>query len=154
MHRYEEAIRYAEKALAIKKEARTSADASFAHTTAGNWAQGRSYAVEALKLIPSSRIRRSTLPTAIWPSSDGSRAGAGSRQSEGTKWRKEYTYGDTEEWQGEPDAMVMVTGEQGLGDEVMMAGVIPDAIKACKQFIFDCDPRALRCFGVRFPRRS
>jgi hypothetical protein len=68
-----------------------------------------------------------------------------------TKWRKEWTYGDSKEWMGEPDAIVMVTGEQGLGDEVMAASVIPDAAKACQQFIFDCDARLATLFKRSFP---
>ena len=151
MHRYEEAIRYAEKALAIRKEAQTWADASFAHTTAGNWAQGRSYAVEALKCRPDFKdaifhLANCDLADKRW--ADGWQ---GFKASEGTKWRKKHTYGDTQEWQGEPDAVVMVTGEQGLGDEVMLAGLVPDAARACRQFIYDCDPRAHRLFERSFP---
>ena len=152
MHRYEEAIRYAEKALAIHKEARTYADASFAHTTAGNWAQGRSYAVEALKRDPDFRDPAFHLANCDLAEQRWVEGWRGFKASEGTKWRKKHTYGDTAEWQGEPDAVVMVTGEQGLGDEVMMAGVIPDAIKACKQFIYDCDPRAVELFRRSFPK--
>jgi hypothetical protein len=151
MHRYEEAIRYSEKALAIRKEARTYADASFAHTTAGNWARGRDYAIEALKLDPEFKdpafhLANCDLADGRW--ADGWR---GFKGSEGSKWRKKYTYGNSQEWTGESDAVVMVTGEQGLGDEVMMAGLIPDAIKGCKQFIFDCDPRAHKLFERSFP---
>jgi ADP-heptose:LPS heptosyltransferase len=45
----------------------------------------------------------------------------------------------------------MVTGEQGLGDEIMAASVIPDAAKACKQFIFDCDAKLAALFRRSFP---
>lgn len=151
MHRYEEAIRFAERALKIKKDSRTYADASFAHTTAGNWAKGREYALLALHLEPTFKdalvhLANCDLAEQRWV--DG---WAGFKVTEGSKWRKDYRYGNTQEWMGEPDAVVMVTGEQGLGDEVMAAGVIPDAIKACKKFIFDCDDRAHRLFERSFP---
>jgi hypothetical protein len=68
-----------------------------------------------------------------------------------TKWRKERQYGDSVEWSGEEDAVVIVTGEQGVGDEIMAASVIPDAAKACKQFIFDCDERLATLFQRSFP---
>jgi ADP-heptose:LPS heptosyltransferase len=68
-----------------------------------------------------------------------------------TKWRKEWTYGDSKEWTGEPDAVVMVTGEQGLGDEIMAASVIPQAAQSCKQFIFDCDAKLAALFKRSFP---
>jgi hypothetical protein len=67
-----------------------------------------------------------------------------------TKWRKEWAYGDSKEWLGESEAVVMVTGEQGLGDEIMAASVIHDAAKL-QEFIFDCDARLQPCSSARFP---
>lgn len=150
MHRYEEAIRYAEKALAIKKECRTYADASFAHTTANNWAKGREYAQASLKYDSTFKDALFHLANCDLADQRWVEGWAGFKISEGGKWRKKYTYGDTKEWMGEPDAVVMVTGEQGLGDEVMAAGCIPDAIKVSRRFIFDCDHRMGALFGRSF----
>jgi hypothetical protein len=80
----------------------------------------------------------------------------GFRLTQRTKWRKERHYGATPEtasveWMGEPDATVIVTGEQGLGDEIMAAGVVLDAAKHCKRFIFDCDHRLSALFQRSFP---
>jgi tetratricopeptide (TPR) repeat protein len=152
MHRYEEAIRYAEKAVKFKKEARTYGDASFAHTTAGNWAKGREYAKLSLHLDPEFKDARFHLANCDLAEQNWAAGWQGFKTSEGTKWRKQYSYGNTVEWQGEPDAVVMVTGEQGMGDEVMAAGMIPDAIKGCRQFIFDCDDRAQVLFARSFPQ--
>jgi hypothetical protein len=151
MHRYEEAIRFAEKALAIKKEARTYADASFAHSTANNWIKAREYAQAALHLDPAFSDAIFHLANVDLAEQKWSAGWAGYKVSEGSKWRKKYTYGDTKEWEGEQDAVVMVTGEQGLGDEVMAASVIPDAIRRCKTFILDCDKRIAPLFQRSFP---
>ena len=151
MHRYEEAIAYAEKALKIKQECRTYADASFAHTTAGNWAKGREYALASLKFDPEFKDAIFHLANCDLAEQSWVAGWAGFKVSEGGKWRKAYGYDGTTEWQGERDAVVMVTGEQGLGDEVLMAGLIPDAAKACKQFIFDCDARIAPLFARSFP---
>jgi tetratricopeptide (TPR) repeat protein len=151
MHRYEEAIRFAEKAYKIKRDARSCADLSFAHTTAGNWAKGREHALEALKLDPEFKDAIVHLANCDLADQKWIPGWAGFKKTEGSKWRKDYRYGDTQEWQGEPDAVVMVTGEQGLGDEIMAAGVIPDAIRHCKKFIFDCDERAYALFARSFP---
>lgn len=151
MHRYEEAIRYAEKAHKIKVDARSCADLSFAHTTAGNWARGRDYALAALKFEPDFKDAIVHLANCDLAEQRWVEGWAGYKKTEGTKWRKDYRYGDTKEWMGEPDAIVMVTGEQGLGDEIMAAGVIPDAIKRCQKFIFDCDDRAHALFARSFP---
>jgi hypothetical protein len=79
----------------------------------------------------------------------------GFRHTMRTKWRKERVYdtpnGPTVEWMGEKDAVVVVTGEQGLGDEIMAAGVIPDAAKNCRKFVFDCDDRLAPLFRRSFP---
>ncbi|HEY1326262.1 MAG TPA: hypothetical protein VGI14_04945 [Casimicrobiaceae bacterium] len=45
----------------------------------------------------------------------------------------------------------MVTGEQGLGDEIMAAGVVPQAVQSCKKFILDCDERLGSLFARSFP---
>lgn len=151
MHRYDEAIRCAEKALRLKPECRTYADASFAHTTAGNWARGREFALESLKLDPTFKDAIFHLANCDLAEQRWVEGWEGFKVSEGSKWRKKFIYGDTEEWQGEQDAVVMVTGEQGLGDEIMMAGLIPDASRSCKQFIFDCDSRIAGLFARSFP---
>lgn len=152
MHRYDEAIAYAEKALKFKREARTLADASFAHVTGGNWSRGREFAEASLRIDPTFKDARFHLANVDLAEQKWVAGWEGFKISEGGKWRKKYTYGDTVEWNGEPDAVVMVTGEQGLGDEVFAASVIPDAVDACKKFIFDCDERAGPLFARSFPK--
>jgi len=151
MHRYDEAIGYAEKALGIKRESRTLADASFAHTTANNWERGRELALASLKLDPTFKDAQFHLANCDLAQQRWVDGWYGFKVSEGGKWRKKYAYGDSVEWNGERDAVVMVTGEQGLGDEVMMAGLVPDAIGACAKFILDCDYRLGPLFARSFP---
>lgn len=61
-------------------------------------------------------------------------------------------YGVLPEWDGNKEDTVIVWGEQGLGDEVMFASIIPDLQKNCKRVIFDCHPRLVdtftRSFGI------
>jgi tetratricopeptide (TPR) repeat protein len=151
MHRYEEAIRCAEKALHYRREVRTLSDAAYAHVTGGNWIKAREYAEAALKLDPTYVDALFHLANVDLAEQKWVPGWRGYKLSEGGKWRKEFRYGDTVEWQGEPDAVVMVTGEQGLGDEIMASGVIPDAARACRKFIFDCDHRAGPLFARSFP---
>lgn len=54
-------------------------------------------------------------------------------------------------WQGEPGKTLIVWGEQGLGDEIMFASLIPDLQKVCKRVIFDCHPRLKHTFKRSFP---
>ena len=159
---YDESIRYAEKALECVRADHTLADLAYAHVNAGNWQDGRAYALAALRIDPSPLAEQAKTTAEVnlayadlgmgnWV--DGFK---GYRKTMRTKWRKERVYftadgKDTQEWEGEPNAVVVVTGEQGLGDEIMAAGVIPEAQKACKRFIFDCDHRLAALFQRSFP---
>lgn len=54
------------------------------------------------------------------------------------------------EWRGEKGKRVLVWGEQGIGDEIMFAGCIPDLIRDSKQVFFDCHPRLDNIFRDSF----
>ena len=165
LHRYDESIRNARKALECKRSAKTLADLCYALTNAGEWDEAsRTYdaAMYEIQRSPDEPLTNEALTNCRV--SIGYIRLAQGRWKEGfdayratlrTKWRKERVYdapgGDTKEWGGEPDATVIVTGEQGLGDEIMAAGVIPDAAARCRKFIFDCDARLATLFARSFP---
>jgi tetratricopeptide (TPR) repeat protein len=158
--RYDESVRNAERALKCKRTDKTLADLAYAHTNAGNWEQADKYCREAMieattnpsplanEAMTNCRVSNGYIKLAQGKWKEGFE---GFRSTMRTKWRKEWAYGDSQEWMGEPDAVVMVTGEQGLGDEIMAASVILDAAKACKQFIFDCDARLATLFRRSMP---
>jgi Tfp pilus assembly protein PilF len=56
-------------------------------------------------------------------------------------------------WTGETlgSGRVLVWGEQGVGDEVMFAGLIPDVIRTGNRCLLDCDPRLKLLFARSFP---
>jgi hypothetical protein len=160
LHRYDESVRMAMKALACKRTDKTLADAAYAHVNCGNWVDGDKFSKAAIleaKTNPSARaesaLRDATVSQAYCrlAASDWVPGFEGFRTTLRTKWRKEWTYGDSQEWMGESDAVVMVTGEQGLGDEIMAASVVPSAAVACRSFILDCDHRLAPLFARSFP---
>ena len=53
------------------------------------------------------------------------------------------------EWLGEElaDKTILVWGEQGIGDEILFATMLPDLIKDAGRVIFDCHPRLERLFA-------
>jgi tetratricopeptide (TPR) repeat protein len=57
-------------------------------------------------------------------------------------------------WTGEKLAAgkLLLWGEQGVGDEIMFAGLIPDVIGAGHSCILDCDPRLKPLFTRSFPQ--
>lgn len=70
----------------------------------------------------------------------------------GTDMRTKIVYGDEPEWDGSPDKTVVLYGEQGIGDEVSFASMVPDAIKVSKKVILDCDIRLANLFARSFPQ--
>lgn len=61
------------------------------------------------------------------------------------------TYPGIKEWAGDPGKTVIIWGEQGIGDELMFASCLPEAIKICKHVILDCHPRLVETFKRSFP---
>ncbi|MFZ0277398.1 MAG: tetratricopeptide repeat protein [Candidatus Sulfotelmatobacter sp.] len=56
-------------------------------------------------------------------------------------------------WRGEQLASgrVLIWGEQGIGDEIMFAGIIPDAVRTGNRCVLDCDARLKPLFARSFP---
>jgi tetratricopeptide (TPR) repeat protein len=56
-------------------------------------------------------------------------------------------------WRGEKLASgrVLLWGEQGIGDEIQFAGLIPDAIRSGNRITLDCDARLKPLFARSFP---
>lgn len=71
-----------------------------------------------------------------------------------TQRHKDRTYdihdANTPIWDGEPGKTVVVYGEQGIGDEIMFASIIPDLMKDCN-VIIDAHPRLIEIFRRSFP---
>lgn len=59
-------------------------------------------------------------------------------------------------WNGEPltTGRLLLWGEQGIGDEIMFAGLIPDVIRTGTHCVLDCDPRLQPLFARSFPEIS
>ncbi|MCH7936950.1 MAG: tetratricopeptide repeat protein [Proteobacteria bacterium] len=55
-------------------------------------------------------------------------------------------------WSGEPvdGKTVLVWGEQGVGDEILFAGMVPDLLEAGATVIMECDKRLIPLFGRSF----
>jgi tetratricopeptide (TPR) repeat protein len=57
------------------------------------------------------------------------------------------------EWNGAPapDRTLLVYGEQGLGDEIMFASCLPEAIASARRCVIDCSPKLEALFRRSFP---
>lgn len=65
--------------------------------------------------------------------------------------REQYQYGETELWDGTPGKRLVINGEQGIGDELMYASCIDEAIIDCETVVIDCMPRLEGLFKRSFP---
>jgi Tfp pilus assembly protein PilF len=56
-------------------------------------------------------------------------------------------------WTGEnlASGRLLIWGEQGVGDEIMFAGLIPDVIRTGNRCLLDCDARLKPLFSRSFP---
>lgn len=56
-------------------------------------------------------------------------------------------------WRGEDlsDKSILLWGEQGIGDEIMFAGMIPDLKNSAKRVIIECEERLIPIFQRSFP---
>ena len=56
-------------------------------------------------------------------------------------------------WKGEHlfSGSLLIWGEQGIGDEIMFAGLIPDVIRTGNRLVLDCDARLRSLFARSFP---
>lgn len=70
----------------------------------------------------------------------------------GTDWRPKVRYADEPEWDGSPGKNVVLYADQGLGDEISFASMIPDAAQICRKLIIDCDGRLEGLFRRSFPQ--
>ena len=59
-------------------------------------------------------------------------------------------------WDGQtlPGGAVLVTAEQGLGDEIMFASCIPDLLTLGARCVIECHPKLERLFRRSFPQAS
>lgn len=67
----------------------------------------------------------------------------------GSRAMKQY-YGP-KLWSGKKGGTLIVSGEQGIGDEIMFASMIPDLMKDADKVVIDCHPRLETLFRRSFP---
>ena len=54
-------------------------------------------------------------------------------------------------WQGEHVDTLLVRGEQGLGEHMLFAGLLPDLLPRVRMLVIEVEPRLVPLFGRSFP---
>jgi tetratricopeptide (TPR) repeat protein len=117
----------------------------------GRWEESEKLSREALAIVPDLRKALANLGMACLAQGKWREGWAGYKSLIGSEMRKRTQYADEPEWDGSPGKVVVLTGEQGLGDEVSFASMVPDAQAVCKRLIVDCDRRLEGLFRRSFP---
>lgn len=124
------------------------------HIDLGRFDEAQIEAEKALEKKPESGSARSNLGFCQLAKHDWANGWKNYRVCLGTEARKRTVYKnpDEPEWHGEADKRVVLYGEQGIGDEICFASMLPDAIKHAAQIILDIDPRLEGLFKRSFPK--
>jgi hypothetical protein len=124
----DKAIHFAEQAIAINPDAAAAKwSAALAYLAKREWKKGWAWYDETLGVEELKKSRP--------PLRDFSREGEE----------------PTPMWDGQ-GGTVAVSSEQGIGDEIMFASCIPDAVDAAETIVLECDPRLVNLYQRSFPR--
>jgi len=116
--------------------------------------EAKVYALRALELDPNDDVANVNLAFAKLTLEEWGDAWVGYDKMIGNKnmRRKKTAYTNPARfWDGKTRENVVVYGEQGIGDEIMFASCIPDAIKDTKHIVIDCHKKLEGLFKRSFP---
>lgn len=118
----------------------------------GEWKRAEELALKTLEFEPENRKAQGNLGIAYLAQHKWAEGWDKYGCILGSEYRKFVKYADEPEWDGSPGKTVVIYGEQGIGDELSFASMVPDAIKVCKKVIIDCDERLVGLFKRSFPQ--
>jgi tetratricopeptide (TPR) repeat protein len=153
MYLLEEGLEAAKKAVELADTPRLKASALMNHASIlinnGRYGDAEPIIRESLKINPDSQKARGNLGMCLLARGEWLEGWKNYSQCLGLNERKKLDYG-LPEWDGEP-GQIVVYGEQGLGDEISFASMLPDVI-ADHNVVVDCDHRLEGLFKRSFPK--
>ena len=140
----DEAIQAYEKALELSRDdvskAQINSNLSALYINFGEFDKALPYAQRALKLKPDFPKAEHNLGMIYLSQMNWEPGWKHFSKSLGTRHRIKQQFKNEPEWDGTKGKKVVIYGEQGLGDEISFASMIPDAIKSAR-ITLECDPR-------------
>lgn len=121
------------------------------YASQGRWADAEKLARDAVRLNPESLKAKANLGLACLGLGKWKDGWVNYNRGLGIKnhlERKRIDYGG-KDWKGQKGTIVLYS-EQGLGDEISFASMIPDALKSGAEVIIDCDHRLKGLFKRSF----
>ena len=156
LYQLDDAERCYKKAMQLSRKPRVLAmnlnNLSSYYNTVGNSKEAERIALATLEIEPDNQKAHGNLGIAQLAQKKWQEGWVNYGFILGSEYRKIMKYRDEPEWDGTPGKTVVVYGEQGLGDEISFASMIPDALKLCSKLILDCDSRLETLFRRSFPQ--
>ena len=160
-----EAVRAYKKSLALATDERQKklalVNMCAVLIDSGRFDQGEVYAKEVLALEPDNVKATANLGFCQLAQRNWKEGWPNYHKSLGIDWRPRTQYFDEPEWDGTKTNRVAIYADQGLGDVISFASVIPDAQKKAK-IVLDVDPKleglmkrsfpGVSVYGTRFMR--
>lgn len=150
----EEAEKYYRQALRCVKTAanRNSIWTNLAalYVDKGEWEQAERFSRRLLDADPDNKSALGNLGFCQLAKQEWAEGWKNFHNTIGSNWRKKVRYKEEPEWDGSPGKTVVIYADQGIGDEISFASMIPDAAKLCKKLILDCDGRLEGVFRRSF----
>jgi tetratricopeptide (TPR) repeat protein len=160
LFRADEAERAYKRGLSVAKDNQSKSmlytNLSALHIDLGRFDEAQEEAEKSLEAKPESGPARSNLGFCQLAKRQWVEGWENYRACLGTDARKKTAYRTPvePEWQGEEGKRVILYGEQGIGDEICFASMLPDAIKRAGRVILDIDERLEGLFKRSFPKAS
>lgn len=147
-HAYRRALKEAKD---VKEQALALVNLGALYISIGQFTAALTLLEQVEALDPESKLYRSNLGFCQLALRNWEQGWKNYAHSLGTDTRKKLQYEQEPQWDGTPGKTVAVYGEQGLGDELAFASMIPDAIPNVGRLVVDCDPRLANLFTRSFP---
>lgn len=120
----------------------------------GRFEEGEPYALQAIELDPDNVKAISNLGFCQLAQRNWKEGWKNYRKCLGVDWRPRTVYGNEPEWDGSPVNRIALYAEQGIGDVISFASMIPDVQKRCKHVVLDVDPKLENLMRRSFPKCS
>lgn len=124
------------------------------YVTLGNWEAAEDFSKQALELKPGNGKIKGNIAIACLAQHKWAEGWENYEAILGLAQRRRVQYTEEPEWTGEKGKKVVVYGEQGLGDEISFASMLPDLIRDSRGVVIDCDRRLEGLFKRSFPEAS
>lgn len=128
------------------------ANVAMTYLEEGAWRKALEWADKALRMDAGLAGAIQTRGFASLALGDWKTGWAGYDRALGGAYRKIVKVADEPVWDGKYVDTLFVYGEQGLGDEIMMASCVPDAARDVGQVVLECDERLEGLFRRSFPQ--